>query len=145
MLKLDAKDVYKFLKENDLKNVEAARNADYRDLIFHGVLTTCIRGEEKKYMKQGFLLSVLGSSMAILSTATFPVALGTVGAIVGAINIYNSAKGVSMSNKILKTLTMTLNMFNEASPEDCDNFVEKMTREDFDAFLDRTYFCKSEM
>lgn len=145
MLRISAKDIHNYLKENDLKNADTAKNAEAKDLLYHGFLARIVEKEERKYIKQGVLLGALGVPMAIFSTATFPVVLGAVGATVGAINIFNSVKDITRVNDILKALTLAIDVFEKITPEESKKFFENMDYEDFDKFLDRTYFCESEM
>lgn len=142
MLKLNAKDVEKFLYNNELKTVETALNANYKDLLYHGVLLRTILEDEKKYLRQGVLLSVLGTGLAVFSTPIFPIALGAMGASVGVINMFNSAKGMKKCKDVLYTLSLTMEIFNKATSEECQQFLENVTPEEFNDFLDRTYFCE---
>lgn len=145
MLKISAKDISEFLKENDLKDLASAEKADYKDLLYHGFLARLVEAEEDKYMKQGFLLMALGTPMAVLSATAFPVALGATGAAVGFINVVNCIRGKREVKEILQVISMTIHMFDKVSPEESRKFLNNIDFKEFDNFLSRTYFCDSEM
>ena len=145
MLKISAKDISEFLKENDLKDLASAEKADYKDLLYHGFLARLVEAEEDKYMKQGLLLMALGTPMAVLSATAFPVALGATGAAVGLINVINCIRGKREVKEILQAISITIHMFDKISPEESRKFLNNIDYKDFDNFLNRTYFCDSEM
>ena len=92
MLKLSAKDIEKYLENNELKNVASVIACDYRDLLMHGVITKLIRDDERKYVKQGILLIGCGAAMAWFLPEIKFVILGTVGIAVGITNIISALK-----------------------------------------------------
>lgn len=145
MLKLSAKDIERYLENNELKNVASVIACDYRDLLMHGVITKLIRDDERKYVKQGILLIGCGATMAWFLPEVKFVILGAVGVVVGITNIISALKDLKTCKRIMRAINISLGTFCEAPIEDSKDFLESLSGEDIDNFLSRTYFKDKEL